>query len=132
MEPKGKTLYDEMLEVLTENGKTFDDVLYVAVNEIMDRLTTQKAVEEAKRIFTDDEEHLARLADPIIMKGDGWIAERTAYREDFDASGNCWTFEAYEDPQEDIEDDPDVHLLMPAQVETRDEWINRLHGEHNG
>lgn len=114
MEPKVKTLYDEMLEVLTENGKTFDDVLYVAVNETMDRLTTPKAVEEAKKIFMDDYEHLARLADPIIMKGDDWIAERTVYREDFDASGNYWSFEEYTDPQEDIEDDPDVHLLMPA------------------
>lgn len=124
MEPKVKTLYDEMLEVLTKNGKAFDDVLYVAVNEIMDQLTTSKAVEEAKQIFMDNEEHLARLADPIILKGDGWIAERTIYLHDFDEPGKYWSFEAY--TPETIEDDPDVHLLMPAPVETTADWVSRL------
>ena len=78
MEPKVKTLYDEMLEVLTKNGKAFDDVLYVAVNEIMDQLTTSKAVEEAKQIFMDNEGTSGKAGGSHYSER-GWIAERTTY-----------------------------------------------------
>lgn len=127
MEPKRKTLYDEMLEVLTNNGKTFSDVLYVTVNETVGRLTVKKAIYEAKKIFMDDADHGQRLADPIVLKGDTWIAERTNCLHDFDKPGNYWSFEDYVDIPEDIEDEPDVHLLMPAQVETTADWVSRLH-----
>ena len=100
-----KTLFDEVSEALKKHNKTFDDIKYIAVEDIMMVMTVPTFIKKAKEIELTQENE-KDLVEPIILKGKDWIMERNSFAK---ADKDIWCFEKYKD--EEYEDDPEVELL---------------------
>lgn len=70
-------LWEETIEFLKENGKTFDDVLYIQGNDF--KVTKETFESVAKKTNYDAGFGAQHVATDLVLVGDGWWIERCEY-----------------------------------------------------
>ncbi len=70
-------LWEETIELLKENGKTFDDVLFIQGIDF--KITKENFESVAKKTDYDSGFGAQRVATDLVLVGDDWWIERAEY-----------------------------------------------------
>lgn len=70
-------LWEETIEFLKENSKTFEDVLYIQGGDF--KVTKENFEIVAKKTDYDDSFGAQHVATDLVLVGDGWWIERCEY-----------------------------------------------------
>lgn len=70
-------LWEETIEFLKENGKTFEDVLFIQGEDF--KVTKENFESVAKKTDYDDGFGAQHVATDLVLVGDNWWIERAEY-----------------------------------------------------
>mgnify|MGYP006296089785 CR=1 FL=1 len=69
-----KNLYQELESVLTNNSKTFDDILWVGTKDFY--VPTESFLTKIKDIYYDNDAGVIEISPDLIIMGDNWYLKR--------------------------------------------------------
>lgn len=85
------TLYDYTLECLKNNGKDFDDIVWIGCESFC--ITKENFIALSKKTHPDNLYAVSSLPEDLVLVGDDfWLSRPVLYNENFSSLNDIWIF----------------------------------------